>query len=358
MSRTRPLFSKSAVNRAADNLRLVLFSERDEEIVENWRASHGVVLNTFRQTLNRHAANKGIVVAQRLKRRSTIYDKLRREPKMLLSRMQDIAGCRLIFDNIKDLYYFRDIFYNSRFKHSIVNEKDDYDYIKHPKSSGYRSVHDVYKYKSFSGKSKDSYWDGLRIELQYRTNVQHAWATTVELFDQISGEEVKYSKAKDEIIEYFQLSSWALSRGLENGPFLPILQEVSLLKRMNEIDERHSIFDTLNKISSGSYSEAKLGTSGYVLLIGSKDGSVEIFIPRKRHNTSAAIRAYFSLEKQYPESDIVLVRSNSENSVRSAFPNYFRDARNYIRYSLEAIGSITKSNRDRFSELQAADLDT
>ena len=61
-----------------------------------------------------------------------------------LARMDDIAGCRLIFRHTKDLDSFRDEFHRARFKHKMRNDLDKYDYIKRPKPTGYRGVHDVY----------------------------------------------------------------------------------------------------------------------------------------------------------------------------------------------------------------------
>ena len=49
------------------------------------------------------------------------------------------------------------------------------DYIENPKSSGYRSIHYIYKYSS---NIQD--YDGLKIELQIRTRLQHSWAMAVE----------------------------------------------------------------------------------------------------------------------------------------------------------------------------------
>ena len=126
-----------------------------------------LVLNTFQAILRNRTRKTKIVVAQRHKRQSTIFDKLRRLPRMQLARMDDVAGCRLIFENIKSLYFFRSVLHAAHFNHLLKNDIDKYDYMKHPKETGYRGIHDVYAYDVNSEHGKP--YKGLLIELQYRT---------------------------------------------------------------------------------------------------------------------------------------------------------------------------------------------
>jgi hypothetical protein len=90
-----PWGSKARVNRAGDRFRSHSATEEDIEIFELWRGSHRYILNTFKPLLWSRTRGKNITTAQRLKRRATIIDKLSREPKMQLARMDDIAGCHL-----------------------------------------------------------------------------------------------------------------------------------------------------------------------------------------------------------------------------------------------------------------------
>lgn len=143
---TRPTFpggSKSRVNRAGENVRDGTATPDDLHVIDEWRAAHRAVLNTFQAILRFRTRGKRITVAQRHKRKRTIFDKLQRLPRMQLSRMDDVAGCRLIFETVRDLYAFRSEFHRARFNHKRRNELDRYDYIKGPKITGYRGVHDV-----------------------------------------------------------------------------------------------------------------------------------------------------------------------------------------------------------------------
>ncbi len=167
--------SKSRINRAGERVREGVATTDDYHVIDEWRAAHRNVLNTFQAILRQRTRGTGITVAQRHKRKRTIFDKLHRFPGMQLSRMDDVAGCRLIFNELKDLYSFRDAFLGARFNHERRNELDKYDYIKKPKSTGYRGVHDVYEYDVNSEVGKQL--AGLNLEIQYRTLVQHAWAS-------------------------------------------------------------------------------------------------------------------------------------------------------------------------------------
>ena len=184
--------SKSRVNRAGNNVRNSTATPEDLKVIEEWRAAHRGVLNTFQAILRTRTRGTNVTVAQRHKRKNTIFDKLQRLPDMQLVRMDDVAGCRLIFRSIKELNKFRDTFHKAKFNHKRRNEPDKYDYMKSPKDTGYRGIHDIYEYdvNSESGKSLA----GLYIEIQYRTLVQHAWATAVEVVGFITESQPKFQQ--------------------------------------------------------------------------------------------------------------------------------------------------------------------
>ena len=115
---TFPGGSKGRVNRAGAAVREGAASEEDLAVIDEWRAAHRGVLNTFQAILRNRTRDTNITVAQRHKRKRTIFDKLHRFPQMQLARMDDVAGCRLIFRRIKELYGFRDDFHRARFNHT------------------------------------------------------------------------------------------------------------------------------------------------------------------------------------------------------------------------------------------------
>ncbi len=316
--------SKSRVNRAGDAVRSGTQTSEDLSVIEEWRAAHRAVLNTFQAILRVRARGKDITVAQRHKRRRTIFDKLMRFPNMQLSRMDDVAGCRLIFTKTKSLYAFRETFHKARFNHRRRNELDKYDYIKQPKQTGYRGVHDVYEYdvKSEVGKPLT----GLYVEIQYRTLVQHAWATAVEVIGFITESQPKFQKGDKRFEHAMALASEILARAHERakGP-VPDMSDRELVAAFLSADMSLGLLQMLRGLNAA---DKAVSGKRNAILIFSGDRALEV---KTYRDAPDALRALFELERQMPERDIVLVRADTSDEVRLAFRNYFSDARDFIR---------------------------
>ena len=105
--------------------------------------------------------------------------------------MWDIAGCRCILNNKKQVYQLFSIL-QSDFQIRKIN-----DYIQSPQSDGYRSLH-VYVECIDSKKI---------VEIQLRTEDHHAWATLVEITDLIYNERIKEKKGKTDLQKLLLLFS-------------------------------------------------------------------------------------------------------------------------------------------------------
>jgi hypothetical protein len=108
-------------------------------IVENWRTCHSYPLNAFQVNLRSRArrVEPDALVAQRLKRFTSVMNKLAREPNMKLSQMQDLGGCRAIMSNVKavdDLVALYRGAEDDLFPSAQAPKV--YDYIRCPKSDG------------------------------------------------------------------------------------------------------------------------------------------------------------------------------------------------------------------------------
>lgn len=321
---TYPGGSKSRVNRAGDSVRAGTPSEEDLRVIEEWRAAHRAVLNTFQAILRTRTRGTGIAVAQRHKRKRTIFDKLQRLPRMRLARMDDVAGCRLIFRSIRDLYGFRDRFLKARFNHVRRNELDKYDYIKTPKPTGYRGIHDVYEYDVQSDVGKAL--AGLYVEIQYRTLVQHAWSTAVELIGFVTESQPKFQQGDRRYEKAMALASEILARTFENrkGPS-PRLPDRELVQRFRALDEEIGLLRTLRGLNAA---DKAVTDNRNAILMFSGAGDLEVQTYR---DATDAIRTLFALEKIHADRDIVLVRADTSDEVRLAFRNYFSDAKDFIR---------------------------
>ncbi|MFN9758721.1 MAG: RelA/SpoT domain-containing protein [Planctomycetota bacterium] len=315
--------SKSRVNAAGNRIRDREHTPDDLAVVDEWRAAHRAVLNTFQAILRNRTKGTGVTVAQRHKRKRTIFDKLLRLPGMQLARMDDVAGCRLIFKTVDALYAFRAEFHQAHFNHRRRNDIEKYDYIKRPKTTGYRGVHDVYEYNVSSLEGRRL--AGLSVEIQYRTLVQHAWATAVEVIGHITTSQPKFQRGDRRYHDAMALASEILARAHEGrrGP-CPDLGDSDLVQQFLAADKELGLLKTL-----GGLNTAKQQVSGNRNTILIFELSGELSIQTYRDATDA-IRALFDLEKKHPDRDIVLVRADTAAQMRSAFRNYFSDARDFI----------------------------
>lgn len=316
--------SRSRVNRAGQAIRDGNFTEADLSVLDEWRAAHRPVLNTFQAILRMRTRGTKIAVAQRHKRKSTIINKLQRYGDMQLSRMDDVAGCRLIFETVEDLYNFRADFLKARFHHERRNAINKYDYIKRPKPTGYRGIHDVYSYDVNSKVGRP--FKGLSVEIQYRTLIQHAWATCVEVIGFITESQPKFQAGDRRYEHAMALASEILARVHEHakGPF-PDKPDRDIVNEFLEVESEVSLMQMLRGLNVAN---TEISSNRNAILIFPEIGDLEV---RTYRDATEALRALFVLEREKPGTDIVLVRADTTEEVRLAFRNYFTDAQDFIR---------------------------
>jgi len=143
--------SKGRIDRAGDALISLGKDDPGREaeiaVIDNWRACHAYPLQAIKMTLLQRAkkVDGSALVAQRLKRRPSIELKLRDNPSMKLSQMQDIGGCRAVLPTVRKVRQLINIYKKSQAKNPntrcYCDGFDGFDYIVKPKADGYRSVH-------------------------------------------------------------------------------------------------------------------------------------------------------------------------------------------------------------------------
>ena len=75
---------------------------------------------------------------------------------------------------------------------------------------GYRSYHLVFKYRSVADRL--NIYKGLCIEIQLRSNLQHAWASSVETVSTVTGQSLKSNIGDKSWKRFFALRGTAIAR--------------------------------------------------------------------------------------------------------------------------------------------------
>jgi len=304
-----------------------------QTVLTYWRTIHAYPINTFQATLRDKLIRLGYndaLVAQRLKRVVSIVSKLERFPNMKLSTMQDIAGLRAIVKNVSQVRALERDYKNSIFKHIL---KDNKDYIQVPAQSGYRGVHLVYQYVNANNIESN----GLRIELQIRTKIQHIWAAAVETMGTFLEYSLKSSQGPTNWLEYFALVSAGFSI-LEGCPIPERFESLNPKKIFKKIVEDSLILNIDEKLSAFTVAAERIFQTG----VNSKYNLIALNIEKRTvrvKNYSArqfeqANIDYTSIEKEInlgAPIQAVLVSTGSIDTLRKSYPSYFLDAREYLK---------------------------
>lgn len=330
-----PEYTRSRVTAAGRRIRKGNPTLEDWDVVENWRRAHAYVLNTFQMRLRntRNRFEGEVQIAQRHKRRPTIVDKLLREPSMQLSTMHDIAGCRAICSSIEELTKFREVFLNTRSKHIHTNSDDNrFNYIENPKPSGYRGIHDVFETQLES--QSGQVWNGLKVEIQFRTRAQHAWATAVETVDLLNGERAKFGQASPELQRFFLVSSELIARYAEGRTgFLTNLSDAEVAHEFASLNRELGI---VQRLSDAVTRSPEIRRDRNTILIFHFEGEQRLEI-QSFDSITPAQRAYSDLEERMEgKADVVLVKAQHADDLRRAFQNYFTDAREFVGLTTRA----------------------
>jgi putative GTP pyrophosphokinase len=309
----------------------------DLEILHNWRAAHAYVLSIFVQGLNRKIRAlglKNVVVTQRLKMKSTIIDKLAQGRASDLSTMHDIAGCRVICRNLDELELIRAAFNSRKVLHKRTSG-EKFNYLLNPKESGYRGIHDVFSHESkITGMSP---WNNLRVEIQYRTQVQHAWATGVEVCDRIFKDRLKFGQGEIAHALLFSLWSEALARHPEGMKSChPDLSGSDLLDRIKSLDAHVKVLEAFGKLLSF---KGKIRSGRNLLLSIGEDNRPKV---QSYASFPKALAAAEVVERNGAEGAFaVAVRGRNTTELRSAFRNYFNDTKELVNLMEESLKEIS-----------------
>lgn len=334
-----PKYTKSEINKAGKIIADSSSTPKEREealiILNNWRAAHAYPLQVICSNLRQK--NPDAIVVQRLKRLESITGKIQRFPEMQLYKMQDLGGCRVIVDTIEQVYSAIKKYKSSRIRHIL---KREYDYIANPKKSGYRSYHMVYQFHS---DSKDTYNKNMFIEIQFRTKLQHMWATAVEMMGIYTKSNLKSSQGDQDILRFFTLVS-SLFAIEEKMPICPNTSDFAdeLISEIKSLDKKNNIISTLSGLNVSIKHASKIYNQKdknlyYILLLNYEEMTVNVK-SFKSSNLETATKLYERIEQE-SDLNVVLVSASSFETLRLAYPNYFAD----ISYFVKKLRTVIKN---------------
>jgi ppGpp synthetase/RelA/SpoT-type nucleotidyltranferase len=342
-----PKYSKVDINKAGKNLIDKNSSEEQKnkafEILDNWRSIHSYPMHVFQMRLRDKSQkiDKNSLVAQRLKRVPAIIFKLGRSygghsPSMELYQMQDIGGCRAVLSDITQVRKLCDDYYlKGDLKHKRIGYKD---YICNPKKDGYRSIHLVYEYKSDKGKQE---FNGLRVEVQIRSKLQHLWATANEIIELFTGQAIKTTDEQNEWKDFFKLVSSAFAQIEKCSPIEGTPSDEKEL--YNEIKKKETELNVI-RIMTGwtsaigvfqqTFKSLKAKPKFFLLELDISGDKLSISSYTKQEEAKA-IEEYSRAEKRIEGRkgyNVVLVGVETMNDLEKAYPNYFVDTTDFLTY--------------------------
>ncbi len=321
---------------------LALFSRRSTirtsfdralAIINNWRASHYFPLNTFQITLRRKAEHfSKSVVSQRVKRLRAIQHKLQKhtEKPIALSEMQDIGGCRIVLGSVSQVEKLAKEYVNGDLKHKLLRQDN---YIGIPKISGYRGIHLIYAYVS----DRNETYNGLNIEIQLRTELQHAWATAVEIVGFFRKELLKSSEGDPVWKHFFKLMATEIAFAEKAAFGIPGMpsDRGKVRDQLCGCAEKLSACEYLRIIGKGVEDVIEINIpAAHYFLLELDTTTRQLKITGYRLNArQKATWDYAQVEKAIlgsQEREAVLVSAKSMADLKRAYINYFLDMRRFI----------------------------
>ncbi|MBC3930071.1 RelA/SpoT domain-containing protein [Undibacterium curvum] len=332
-------FSKKDISRAGHSIRHGCVDEERRHAIEkiqNYREIHLYPLMLIKNHIDSATkrVSKNATVVRRLKMLSTIIHKLerptldgQRENAIDLTRMQDIGGCRAIVANLRQLNELRERLGKSRSIHRITKT---YDYLT-PKESGYGGVHLVYS--CFSGAEIDSQWKNTKIEVQLRTELQHAWATSLEIIDTLENFNLKTSvDGHVEWRRFFKIAGILVAHKegavvLEQKLLDESIDELRLLETQLEVRKRLAKYNVAMRLTTGNASltiKKVRPDDLYLVRLFRVDESrfKGTVTPYRARDKNEALQKLAESESSSDLVAAVIVSAKNVKNLKKAYPNY------------------------------------
>lgn len=306
-------------------------------VANQWRDSHAYPMRSMHQTLRSHIRLRDLegFTAARLKRMNAIRGKLRRmsgrKRPLGLETFQDLGGCRAIMNTMQDAQTLVGAL-RDRCRHAMWDEND---YIHEARHTGYRSHHLKFE---FRGRGDKKVYNGRRVEVQIRTDLQHSWATAVEAIGLFRGEELKSGKGSSEWLRLFALMSaeFAELEGCDPAKGMP--GRAARLRELKELNGELGAASVLENLSDAVYwaqdaAEGRTKPSYYLIEYNNVTRQVKV---TPQYDSRFAFKKLEAAEKPDNLSggetaNIVLIEADKMEGLTRAYPNYFGDVQLFNR---------------------------
>lgn len=191
----------------------------------------------------------------------------------------------------------------------------------------------------------DERYEGLRVELQLRTKLQHNWATAVESGEVITHQALKNSEGPIEWLEFFKIASALFS--LEEK--CPLLEEYTtcdietLKNSLMDLEEKAKCVTMLKAFKSALQliENSNYDTEYYLLYVDYEKRIVNVAPYAIEQQAEASLR-YNELEKKIetPNNAVILVSAASLKDLREAYPSYFIDTSEFLEQIESCLNTI------------------
>ena len=234
----------------------------------------------------------------------------------------------------------------AQFKHLLTSSKN---YIDKPKEDGYRSIHLIYRYTNDGAPS----YNGLSLELQLRTRLQHAWATAVETMGTFLGQALKSGQGEGQWRSFFEKAGAALAIVEKTAP-VPGFESHTTYEVFADVARAESKLRVLDKLQGFAIAANNItrerGRGAYHLIVLDSAKRTVSIRPYPIARLEQANVDYANIEQRTKSGEpieAVLVSAGPIDALRKAYPNYFLDTQEFVARirMIVAEARATKANR-------------
>jgi hypothetical protein len=213
------------------------------------------------------------------------------------------------------------------------------DYITKPAETGYRGIHLVCRHYS---KAHPEY-DGLQVEIQLRSRLQHIWATAVETVDTLARDFLKFGIGDVSWQRYFALvgTAFAIKEGTAITPGTPtdrveLVEELRDLTTQLNVEMRLQSYGEAVHITRMTEQRGDVRGQYYLLELSQAPDPKGHFLKITGYSARQHAQAEAELAEKEREmggesgKDVVLVAAESIASLEAAYPNYYLDTRAFV----------------------------